>query len=401
MDATRNTNPHTIYALIHDHTVYIGKTKGKIDSVYYRHCRAENPYTASYYYPKNSKKPSIHILKEPFFDSANTDRHIVAWVYIFQRMGYRVLNTESVPEYPDDLQPEMAALIRKISPYSMDEYLQETQYVIQKENTKKAQPAGRNKRKEKLTLWVTPEEKECFLTYAKSLNFTQSEALQYLISKVELEKVDPFFPNWPDDIFTRNREKMYTSKFEALEQENLQLQAQIHSRNEEKKNESKLSTQCHIAAQKALVDYFNHFESAAVVPLDVARERYRDYVRRLPDDIVNEYPSGSGSTLMQLQAYLYGDGVVRFILGIDQQGNYRKFRYYSNQYFYGISPGNERFSHRYSVWYVAWRESNGVADLVAAFPMQIRAIYQNPMDELEKMNHYINKAIIWSDEDDF
>lgn len=385
MDATRNTNPHTIYALIHDHTVYIGKTKGKIDSVYYRHCRAENPYTASYYYPKNSKKPSIHILKEPFFDSANTDRHIVAWVYIFQRMGYCVLNTESIPEKPEDLQPEMKAFIRMITPFSMDKFLQETRYVMQTRKPTVKKPSCRKQRKEKITIWATPEDKARFVAYAESLGFTQAEALQYLISKVELEKEDPLFPNWIDDSFTHNLEEMYRRKIKTMEQEIFELKAKIHSDNEEKKEESKKSAQCHEAAQKALVDYYSYFESAATVPFDVARGRYRDHVRRLPDDIVYEYPSGSGSTLIQLQAYLYGEGAVRFVFGMDQQCRYWKFRYYPNQYFYGISPGSKRFSHRYSVWYVEWRQSGEVAELVATYPMQIRAIYRDPMDENEKI----------------
>ena len=159
------------------------------------------------------------------------------------------------------------------------------------------------------------------------------------------------------------------------------------------KMESKKSTQCHVAAQKALVDYYNYFESSSALSLNVERGQYRDCVRNLPDDVIYTYPAGSGATLIRLQAYLYGEGAVRFVLGIDQQGNYRKFRYYPNQYFYGISLGNERFSHRRSVWYVEWRESEGVADLVAAFPMQIRAIYSDPMDENEKIYRLADQVL--------
>lgn len=393
MKANRNLNPYVIYALIHNQTAYIGKTKGKIDAVLYRHCRAENPYTAGYYYPKNSKNPSIHILKDSVFDSSEADRYIAACVYIFRKTGYRVMNTEYMPEDPDDLHPELKALVRMLYPFSLDQFLKETQYVKQKKKAKEKKPPGRKQRREKITLWVTSEEKERFVTYAKSLGFTQSETMQFLISKANLEKENVFVPNWFDDGFTRNREEMYTRKFDAQENEIHQLKSTIHCLSEEKKQESKKSKECHDAAQKALIDYYNYFESAAVVPLDVARGRYRDHIRSLPDDIVYDYPSGSGSTLIQLQAYLYGEGVVRFILGIDQQGNYRKFRYYPNQYFYGISPGSERFSHRRSVWYVEWRESEGAADLVAAYPMQIRAIYQNPTDEREKLYRWVDQVL--------
>ena len=393
MKASRNANPYTIYALIHNQVVYVGKTKGNLDAVYYRHCRAENPYTSAYYYPRNSKTPSIHILKDQVFDSTDTDRYILAWAYIFRKRGYCVINTEYTPADPEDLQPEMRALIRMISPFSMEQFLKETEYIKQKKKAKTKKPSGRKQRREKITLWVTPEEKERFVAYAKSLGFTQSETMQYLISKASLEKENVFVPNWFDDSFTRNREEMYTRKFEAMEQEIFQLKAKIHANNEEKKQESKKTAQCHEVAQKALIDYYNYFKSSSALSLDVERGQYRDCVRNLTDDVIYTYPAGSGATLIRLQAYLHGEGAVRFVLGIDQQGNYRKFRYYPNQYFYGISPGSERFSHRRSVWYVEWRESEGVADLVAAFPMQIRAIYRDPTDENEKVCRLVDQVL--------
>ena len=384
---------NTIYALVHERTVYVGKTKGDLGAVYYRHRRAENPYTAGYYYPKNSKNPSIHILKERALDTPDTDRFITAWMYIFQRVGYSVINTEYVPEDPDELQPDIKSLVSVLCPFSMDVFLKATQYVKETREGKREKPSERKQRKEKVTVWVAHEEKVRFLEYAKSMSFTQSEAMQYLISKAKQEKENPFMPNWFDDGFTRNREEMYTRKFEKQENEIHQLKSTIHCLSEEKKQESTKLKQCQDAAQKALVDYYSYFESTAVVPLDVERGRYRDYVRSLPGDIVYDYPIGFGSTLIQLQAYLYGEGAVRFVLGVDQQGNYRKFRYYPNQYFYGISPGNERFSHRLSVWYVEWRQSGEVADLVAAFPMQIRPVYRNPMDEREKLDRWVDQVL--------
>lgn len=239
MNEYKNVNPHTIYALVHNHTVYVGKTKGKLDAVYYRHCRSENPYTSAYYFPKNSKQPSMHIVKEPFFDSANTNRHIEAWIYIFRRMGYHVLNTETVPENPENLRPEMKALIRTISPFSMDRFLQETRYVMPTRKPTAKNPFGRKQRGEKLTLWVSPEEKERYVEFAKSLGFTQSEAMQYLISKVNLEKENEIVPNWFDDGFTKNREEMYAKKYEAQEYEIHQLKTTIHRYSEGKKQESK------------------------------------------------------------------------------------------------------------------------------------------------------------------
>ena len=172
MKASRNANPYTIYALIHNQVVYVGKTKGNLDAVYYRHCRAENPYTSAYYYPRNSKTPSIHILKDQVFDSTDTDRYILAWAYIFRKRGYCVINTEYTPADPEDLQPEMRALIRMISPFSMEQFLKETEYIKQKKKAKTKKPSGRKQRREKITLWVTPEEKERFVAYAKSLGFT-------------------------------------------------------------------------------------------------------------------------------------------------------------------------------------------------------------------------------------
>ena len=42
---------------------------------------------------------------------------------------------------------------------------------------------------------------------------------------------------------------------------------------------------------------------------------------------------------------------------------------------------------------MAWRKAGEVAELIAAFPVQMKARYQNPMDENEKMHRFIDKLM--------
>ena len=162
---------------------------------------------------------------------------------------------------------------------------------------------------------------------------------------------------------------------------------------EENTQQSKKLNQCCAIARKALFTFFDLFDSTAAIPLDIERGRYENYITSLPDEMVYTYPVHSGATLLRLQAVLIGDGTApaRFIFGVDQCGQLIRLRYYPSVYFFGIFPGNEQFSQRNSVWYMAWRMSKDVAELIVAYPLQIRTKYQNPMDINEVFDKWLDK----------
>lgn len=389
-----------IYAIIHDGNVFIGKTQGQIDAVFYQHRRAQNSFTSEYFYPKNSKNPSIHILEDILCSHSDGYRHIVAWVRIFQDAGYQIINPPGTVEDANDLHPKTTALVKRLRPISLDNRLSITQYskkqkcILSSTSTSaKASQPKKEKICEKITLRTAPEEKEFFVTYAKSLGLTQSQTLQYLIRKVHLEEADPLFPAWDNDTFIHLLQESHTQEIDDKNKEIYKLKRALRVHAEENAQQSKKLNQCCAIARKALFTFFDFFDSTAAIPLDIERGRYENYITSLPDEMVYTYPVHSGATLLRLQAVLIGDGTApaRFILGVDQSGQLIRLRYYPSVYFFGIFPGNEQFSQRNSVWYMAWRMSKDVAELIVAYPLQIRTKYQNPMDINEVFDKWLDK----------
>lgn len=407
MFSNKNIRSIKIYVLIHESKAFVGKTQGEIDPVYYRHRRAENPFTEKYFYPKNSKNPSIHILECISCSSREAYRHIVAWVRIFRDVGYEVINPMGTIDDANDLYPQTRELVYRLRPVSLDAFLKETQYKKQSRDASvsSAKPSERKQAKEsinreKITLWATPEEKECFASYAKSLNLTQTQTLRYLMSKVHLEAADPLFPDWDNDTFMHLIQHSHAQEIEAKDKKIHNLQMALRTYIEKQSYHTKKLDECYTIARKSSAAFFSYFDSSAVLPLDIERGRYKDYVGVLPDDAKYAYPNCSGKSLLRLQAYLIGEGEApaRFILGIDCHGHRVMLRHYpGNAYFWGIHPGDERFSQRNSVWYMAWKKIGDVAELVAAYPMQIEAKYKNPIDEKEKLNKWVDEIVAESD----
>lgn len=375
----------------------------EIDPVYYRHRRAQNPFTAKYFYPKNSKNPSIHILERISCNSHECYRHIVAWVRIFQDAGCEIINPRGTVEDANDLHPLTTELVYGLRPVSLETFLKETQHKKQNKGTPKSlerEQIKKSQGRQKITLWATPENKERFVFYAKSLCLTQTQTLRYLISKAHLEDVDSLFPGWENDTFMHLIQRSHAQEIEAKDEKIHNLQMALRACVEKQACQTKKLDQCCAIARKSLAEMFEHFDSAALLPLDIDSGRYRDYIAELPDNAKYVYPRYSGNSLLRLQAFLIGKGeaTARFVLGIDCHGSRIMLHHYpGNTYFWGISPGDERFSQRNSVWYMAWRKSGNVAELVAAYPMQIEAKYKNPIDEKEKLNKWVDAIVAESD----
>lgn len=396
MFSSKKIRPFKIYALIHQGNVFVGKTQGEINPVFYRHCRGENPFTAQYFYPKGSKTPTIHILESITCNTHEAYRHIVAWVNIFQDAGYQIINPHGTIDDAYDLHPQTRALVYSLRPFAFNDFLSETQHKKQGKGIPAATPKqpetkASKKPKEKITLWATPEEKASFISYAKSLGLTQSQTLRYLMSKVHLEEADPLFPAWDNDTFMHLVQESHEQTVKSKDKRIYELETTLRAYIEREKDEAKKLNQCCAIAQKSLIAFYDLFDSSAMLPLDIERGRYQDFIPKHN----YMYPRYSGASLVRLQAILLGEGTApaKFVLGVDQYGCQIKLRYYPSIYFWGISPGNERFSQRNSVWYMAWRKSGDVAELVAALPMQIKAKYQNPMDENERMHHFVDRLI--------
>lgn len=400
----------SIYALIDQKTVFIGKTQGSLAPVYYRHRRADNPKTLQYYYPPNSKNPQIHILEKLYCESNTANAHIVAWIYIFLESGYEILNPSSDREQINILKDRTPILITKLRPISMEYFLQNTRYEMPPKrlldsNSPIIQQTSshRQTRREKITLWTRPEVKQRFIEYAKLLNMTQGQTLAYLVSKAQSERTSDLFLDGDSDIFVKNLRAGYQREIQELNEKIHELEVSLLLNNNQHKIGAKKLNQCYQIAQKAIATFYEKCESTALIPLDIYRGTYKNYVSRIQTDLCYAYPVSSGACLIHLHAFLLGEGYApaRFVLGVDDAGTHIKLRFYPSKYFVGVNPGNRRFSKRDSVWYVAWRRTTDVAELVAAFPMQIQPLYQDSMDQHEIINNWADRIFAQCDADNF
>lgn len=398
-----------VYALIDEESVFIGKTQGNIEPVYYRHRRAENVHTSHYYYPPNSREPKIYILEKGFVPFEEVEHHITAWICIFLNEGYQVINSENDLDQVKDLSIELKALIDKLRPASLGFLLRDGKCNLPKRETAprhttttpRAQSSQQGKR-QKITLWASPEDRKRFMQYAEELNLTQSQTLQYVMSKVELEKEDSLFPNWDDDIFIRNFRRAY--EYEIAQRDKIihKLQLSLQKYKEDKAKEAKKLKQCYEIVKNAATVFYRFCDSTAPISLDIERGMYVDYLAGLPNEDPYQYPASSGASFVRLHDCLIGEGnaPARFVLGIDENENRVKFRFYPSSYFVGVRPDNERFAKCSSVWYMAWRKTDEVAELIVAYPIQIRSKYHNPMDEVEIMHVHAVRLVTESMEID-
>ena len=398
-----------VYALIDEDSVFIGKTQGNIEPVYYRHRRAENAHTSHYYYPPNSKEPKIYILEKEFVAFEAVEHHITAWIYIFLNEGYQIINSKNDLDQVNDLSIELKSLIDKLRPASLEFLLRDRKCNLPKnesgsrhEPTTPGAHSSQHGTRQKITLWTSPEDKKRFLEYAAELNLTQSQTLQYMMSKVELEKEDSLFPNWNNDIFIRNFRRGY--EYEIAQRDKIihKLQLSLQEYKEDKAKEAKKLKQCYEMIKNAATVFYRFCDSTAPISLDIERGMHTDYLTRLSNRDLYQYPASSGASFVRLHACLLGEGnaPARFVLGIDENENTVKFRFYPSAYFIGVRPDNAKFAKRSSVWYMAWRKTDEVAELIVAYPMQIRPKYHNPMDQLEIMYAQIDLWIAESDATD-
>lgn len=405
----KKTRQFLVYALIDGESVFIGKTQGNIEPVYYRHRRAENVYTSHYYYPPNSKEPKIYILEKKFVTFEEVEHHITAWIYIFLSEGYQVINSKNDLDQVNDLSNKLKTLINKLWPASFEFLLEDGKCNLPKSETAPRYTAttpgahsSQQGKRQKITIWASLADRKRFIEYAKELKLTQSQTLHYMMSKVELEKEDPLFPNWDDDIFVRNLREGYECEIAKRDEIIHKLQLTLGKYKEERGREARKRRQSYELVKNAVTVLYKFCCSTAPIPLDVERGMHKKYIDQLSNKNQYQYPASSGASFVRMHAVLLGEGnaPARFVLGTDERGQGIKLRFYPSNYFVGVNPGNVQFAKRNSVWYLSWRKNGEVAELIAALPMQIQLKYHDPMDEIEIMHAHADRLVEESDKID-
>ena len=356
---------YSIYALIFGDVVFVGKTTSHcLSAVYRRHRRGE--VQATKYFSISGIKPALHILARDEMEPFEAYRWIVGCVFIFREAGYEILNSTKTIEHSRDLHPETKCLVDYIARENVDDLLQKTlvqkpsdaDFCINKEI--ELRPAC-----EKLTVRISKWEKERLDCFAQKMHMTQRQMIQFLISFYEMQ--ESVFPDWEKDVYVR-------AMMGALREENAKL------RKENEKNKKHTSQWRSKSGQdgkyenltRAISLYSSFMESAHPILLAVERKEYKNY----PGVEEYVYPQKPGIYIVRVTAVLTGKGryPAKFVLGTDENGLLFKFRYYPKKDFVGITPNNDTFMLRGSVWLFGCEEApDGAMDLVFAFPLAVRS----------------------------
>ena len=364
----------TVFAFVFGKKIYIGKTfSRRLSAVYRRHCRGE--VMATKRFTRKGGKPKLHLLSRGEMDPYQAYRLVVAFVHVFQQAGYEILNCAKTTMRANDLHPETKVLVDELKKENIEELLSRTlvkkptdaDFMLFEEDQSEKELAT-----QKLTIRVSPLEKERFTRFAGEMQMTQRQALQHLISKFCMG--DSLFPPWEEDPYVRSILRAYREKNQKLNDENVSLREQM---GDGRKNAlERKKQQLHNLKLGATV-YFEMMRPNSKVPLMIERGMYKD----CPYTDKYHYPAEAGVYILRPTDILYGKGryPAIFVLGVGDGEEGLKFRFYPKSYFAGINPKNERFWLRGSVWLIGCERANdGAMDMTLAYPLDISFRYDGP-----------------------
>lgn len=357
----------TFFALVFGKKVYIGKTtSGRLSAVYRRHCRGE--VIATKRFTRKGGRPKLHLLNRGEMEPYQAYRLVLAFVHMFQEAGYEILNCAKTIVRASDLHPETEALADELKKENVDELLSKTlvekptaaDYRFQTEDKMVHEAAT-----EKITVRATPCEKDRFTKFAEEMNLNQRQTIQYLISKCQMK--DEIFPPWEDDPYVRTIIGAYREENQKLKNENEDLREQL---GDGRKNALKRKNQQLQLLKTGVSAFFGMMRSNSKVPLVIDQGYYKD----CSNTEKYHYPTEAGVYILRPTQILFGKGryPAIFILGIGENEEYLKLRFYPKSYFAGINPKNEKYWLRGSVWLIGCEPTNdGAMDMSFAFPLDV------------------------------
>lgn len=373
-----------VYCLIVDDHVYIGRTTAKkVSAICYSHARGGRETTRNYF-GFGCPYPNLHILERITAHSTVTYRHVVAWVHVFLKEGYHILNCGDVLDHAADLRPETAVIVDEILTIPLEEHLAKSHYAKYKDADDRpalqpppvhtapiSEPATA-----KLTIRLSKAEKNKFDQAAQSLHLTHREVLQYLLQ------------HSPEgDIFVSMLLKNHENKVVQQKKRIAELEETVSTLKEKLAHQADLHKEYVAMVKQGIADYMSYFDTASTFPLTLEVDWYEDYMHNCQTNFC--YPEQADMSLIRPVAILRGHGrnPALFVLGVTLTGQCIKLRYYAKQQYVGLAPTNHEFGLRGSVWLMGWqRAEENVMQLMFALPVQIQAKYKNPMDAHERLD---------------
>lgn len=380
-----------LFCLAIDEHVYIGRTTAKkVSDICYSHARGDRETTRDYF-GFGHPYPKLYILDRVTAHSTVTYRHVVAWVHVFTKEGYHILNCGEVLDHAADLRPETAVIVDEILATPLEEHLARGYYAKYKDadsrpalptpqvhTTPASEPATA-----KLTIRLSDAKKHKFDQAAQALHLTHRETLQYLLqfSPVEDLFVSLMQQHHENKVIQQKKRIAELEKTVSTQKEKLAQQADSHKK--------------YVSMVKQVIgEYMSYFDTTSTFPIALEINWYEDYMRNCQTDF--NYPEQEDIALIRPVAILRGHGrnPALFVLGVTISGQCIKLRYYPKQQYVGLFPTNYTFGVRSSVWLMGWqRAEENVMQLMFALPLQIQAKYNNPMDARERLDKMTEKLL--------
>lgn len=124
----KETKHYTIYALlskVEDDYLYVGKTtNARVSAVYSWHICGHCAATDCYF--SKEERPDLHILDEGNMTGAQAYQTVVAWVNVFQKAGYVLINHEGTLAHAELPNEETRLIIQSIISEPLDDVLKRT-----------------------------------------------------------------------------------------------------------------------------------------------------------------------------------------------------------------------------------------------------------------------------------
>ena len=375
---------YTIYALrltAEEDFVYVGKTTSRrISAIFSWHLCGNCAATDGYF--SKEERPELYILREGSYTGAQAYKQVLAWVYVFQKEGYAVINHEKTLEQAENPNDETQFIIDTICREPLAEVLSRT-HVARPVDADKKDPIHSEQTASdetvQMNIRMKKRDKERFRELCEEYNVNQRECISILLDLFESGKSTADFSLILE----------YQARHQKIKEENEKLKKQnALLRDTTVSNRDYVAEKILKFNRKGIGEYlkllFPEKENEEPLP----GYSYRRFMKRLPDGVSYAYPE-EGAFSMELEAVLWS-GVrskACFLIGANQEGKRIKLRYYPKWYYTGYSFLNSTWAKKGTKWYVGCcTAKDGAMEMVFGFPLECtrnQSIEQVPEDVTE------------------
>ena len=371
----KNEQNYRIYAIIAEDKVCVGKTTAtRIEPILWRHQRGDISCTRLHF-RRGLCEPRIVVLEKIRADVHMAYRHTIAFIRIFADNGYRVLNTPGMIEDAMDIHPMTQAILDDLTRTPLSEWLSQESH-SQAAPTPATAPPSRtpappkgDRVTDKLSIHVTPAEREQFEELTRSTDVTQRQCLMLMLENATND--DPLNADWSANEYVRLMLGVYKDQIAKLEAQIQVLEDKLRTQDT---NAGKTREKRDIARQQAICDYYAYYNSACSGNDPLPQGRYRDYFSGVDPALRPKYPTTEDAFVFSPSAILMGKGrtPALFIIGQDAYHQQILLRFYAKQYWLGLRFTDPTFGRQQSRWLVKCeRARDGAMDVVVALPLDI------------------------------